>query len=109
MLTGNSPGRVKVLDAKFYKEPFVDRYGSLKINSNNLYQIITYLQHAAKKYPCRSVDGALVYASPGSPLSLDYKLLGFDVRIEAIDLTAPWQDIRTILLGLLNPIGAGVT
>lgn len=98
-----SPERVKVFDAKFYKTPFVDRYGAPKINSNNLYQIVTYLQHAGKKYPGRGIDGALVYASAGSPVSLEYRLLGFDVRIEAVDLTAAWQDIRATLLRLLDP------
>ena len=97
-----SPERVKVFDAKFYKTPFDVRFETPKIHSSNLYQLVTYLQHASRRYPGRKVDGALIYAAVGVPVSLRYHLLDFDVRVELIDLTVPWQEIRGALLHALG-------
>ncbi len=105
-VTLKSIDQVKIFDAKFYKAPFESRFGSPKINSNNLYQIVTYLQHATRNYPNHQVSGGLIYAAAGQPLSLSYRLLGYEVRVDAIDLTTPWPTIKSTLLDLLNGVTA---
>jgi len=94
--------RVIIFDAKFYSAPFKSRHGSEKVSSSNLYQLLTYLQHASRAYFSHNIKGGLIYAAAGKPLSLSYTLLGYPVRVEAVDLTMPWQDIRVTLLSLLS-------
>lgn len=94
--------RVIIFDAKFYSKPFKAHHGSPKVSSGNLYQLLTYLQHAARAHARHEVRGGLIYAAVGEPLSLDYKLLGYPVRVEAVDLMMSWPDIRLTLLSLLH-------
>ena len=105
-ITLRSPDRIAVFDAKFYATPFNTRFGSPKVHSGNLYQLVTYLQHTAMTFPGRSIDGGLIYAAVGEPVSLRYRLMGYPVRVEAVDLTQPWRDIRQLLLGLLDEISS---
>lgn len=102
-ITLRSAERVIVLDAKFYSTPFNARFGTPKVHSNNLYQLLTYLHHMAILHPDRAIDGGLIYAAVGEPVSLTYRLMGYPIRIEAVDLTRPWKDIRAKLLTVLKP------
>jgi 5-methylcytosine-specific restriction enzyme subunit McrC len=101
-ITLQSFEQVIIFDAKFYANPFKAHHGSSKVSSGHLYQLLTYLQHAERVSPGRSVAGGLIYASAGQPLSLSYTLMDFSVLVEAIDLTLPWQIIRSKLLSLLE-------
>jgi 5-methylcytosine-specific restriction enzyme subunit McrC len=102
-ITLRSAKRVIVLDAKFYSTPFNARFGTPKVHSNNLYQLLTYLHHTAIRHPEHAIDGGLIYAAVGEPVSLTYRLMGYPVRVEAVDLTRPWKEIRTRLLAILEP------
>ena len=101
-ITLRSKDRVVVFDAKFYSKPFNVRYGSPKVHSANLYQLLTYLQHTALEHPHHTISGGLIYAAVGEPVSLPFHLMGHSVRVEAVDLTMPWQSIRQCLLGILE-------
>lgn len=101
-ITLRDPERVIIFDAKFYSKPFKAHHGSAKISSGNLYQLLTYLQHAARAYPDREIQGGLIYAAVGEPLSLTYKLMGYPVQVEAVDLTMSWPKIRETLLSLVS-------
>ena len=101
-ITLRDTDRVVVFDAKFYSRPFNIRYGAPKVHSDNLYQIMTYIQHTALEYPNHTISGGLIYAAVGGPVSLPFQLMGHSVRVEAVDLTMPWQSIRECLLGILD-------
>jgi len=100
-ITLRNQNHALIFDAKFYSKPFKEHHGSTKISSGNLYQLLTYLQHAGRTHLGREIRGGLIYAAVGQPLSLSYKLLGYPVRVEAVDLSRPWQDIRRTLLSLV--------
>ncbi len=101
-ITMRSPERIFVIDAKFYSDTFSRRYNAPKIHSENLYQLLTYLQHAGLNNPGVPVEGALVYPAAGEAIRLRYRLRGFDIQIATVDLTQPWRAIRQSLLELLN-------
>lgn len=99
-VTLRSPTRVIVFDAKFYREALVERDGLARIRSAHLYQLFSYLQHTAQRYPGRLIDGGLIYPRFGRPAHLRYRLGKHHLLIWTIDLLRPWQDIHEELLSL---------
>ena len=93
---------ILIVDAKYYATPFPISYGRKKIQSAHLYQLYAYLRHAKIETPERRVAGAVVYASAGEPIFKQYQIDGLPVKIVAVDLSAPWQQIRNALLAVLN-------
>ena len=92
-----------VMDAKFYRSPLASNFGTKRVRPAHLYQLFSYLKHAGIRSPAVPVRGALVYAAVDESFRYRYDLDGHDVQVVAIDLTQPWQMIRTDLLGLLQP------
>ena len=103
-ITLRSANRVVVIDAKFYKDVLIPSYGTDKVKSANLYQMLAYLQHTALGLTAQ-VDGILLYPMTGVPIQLHYRLLGHDLQIVTVDLTQPWPAIHNELLQILfkNP------
>ena len=97
-LTLTSPAETIVMDAKYYSDAFATHHGARRLHSHNLYQLVTYLQHARGD----AVRGILVYPGKGEDLSLRYRLLGYDVGIEVIDFAKEWSNIRGRLLSLVE-------
>ena len=76
-----------------------------KYKSENLYQVLTYLQniHLGENLQEKPA-GMLLYAHPGTDKEFvpgNYKLCGFPFRMEAVDLSKPWQEIEEDLLALI--------
>jgi 5-methylcytosine-specific restriction enzyme subunit McrC len=110
-ITLRAADRVLVLDAKYYREALVERYGTRKVRSGHLYQLSAYLTHAAKRHRDVPVAGGLIYPALGDPIRLLYQIEGRKVLVASVDLASPWEEIRTDLLSLLQVLAGerGVT
>lgn len=97
-----SPRSTVVMDAKFYADPFPLSSGTPKIRSGHLYQLFAYMKHASDRAPGLPVRGALVYASPGEGCLHRYRLDGHEIAVAAIDLSAPWKQVHSTLIGVLD-------
>jgi len=84
-----------IIDTKFYQEPLGGQYEVNKVRSNNLYQILAYVQNAAAAFPDDQLEGILLYAAVGGELSFDYEILGRKIRVRSIDLGQPWHRVHT--------------
>lgn len=91
--------RRTVIETKFYATPSQSRFGSKKLISEHLYQLLTYVTHLrATGGP--EPTGMLLYASAGEAQRLGYRLGGNQILIRSLDLDRPWQEIHRALLGL---------
>jgi 5-methylcytosine-specific restriction enzyme subunit McrC len=69
-----------------------------------LYQLYAYLKSQEKISEAhRDAMGMLLYPAVQSRLSEKIELQDHVIRIESIDLTAPWQEIERQLLELVTP------
>ncbi len=105
VLEGKKTGRIIVLDTKFTAKSLVPNQWERKVfNSSHLYQLYTYLktqEHLSEQH--RLASGILLYPSVNqSQLSEIITLQEQTIRIETIDLTAPWQDIEQRLLDIIS-------
>lgn len=101
VLTGRRPASgAWVLECKCVTRPYVGHYGSKKLHSGHLYQLLSYLQtRAAHGTPTRG--GVLLYAEAAAgPMAHDLVLNGHSVRVRSVPLQAPWPELRESLLGL---------
>jgi 5-methylcytosine-specific restriction enzyme subunit McrC len=100
-ITIRLPGRVLVVDAKYYPSHLTkSQFGGERLMSNHLYQLNTYLAHVAAREPERKVSGMLLYPQNSEPVELNYKLLGRQVKVASVDLAAEWPDIHQRLITL---------
>lgn len=94
---------VLIIDAKFYPEALkLNEYGTRKLHSSNLYQILTYVSNRSTESELRPVHGMLLYPTFELQRPLDYILQGHKIRIASIDLCLPWQEIHRNLLSFVN-------
>jgi 5-methylcytosine-specific restriction enzyme subunit McrC len=89
-----------VIDTKFYRETLSKRYNAQKIHSSHLYQLLCYLGNLRSGN--QKFEGILLYPTTDRDLSVNYLLLDFPVRIQTIDLAAPWQQIHNRLVNIVN-------
>lgn len=106
-----SPDRILVLDAKFYRDAFSGRFGKEGIRSGHLYQLLTYLGNLAAEdwqergrhgRPPRAVDGVLVYPVVHERFDLRYVFPGHRVRVCSVDLGQEWPGVREEVRGLVG-------
>src|SRR5262249_12902013 len=65
-ITLRHPDHTVIIDAKFYaKGPLVEGPYGERLNSDNLYQLITYLQHERLRQHDKRLAGMLLYAAAG--------------------------------------------
>lgn len=88
------PGHRIIVDTKFYEEPLGGHYEVNKVRSDNLYQILAYVQNAAATHPEDEVSGVLLYATVGGELSFGYEILGKRILVRSIDLAQPWRGVH---------------
>ena len=99
----DSQDRRIVLDAKWYTEPLSHYYGGRKLRSDNLYQLLTYLQNReATANPGPHHEGILLYPVVTEPVRADVCLEGFAIRARGIDLAQPWHKIHDDMLALID-------
>ena len=96
-------GRILILDTKFTPHSLVEnQWGKPIYDSAHLYQVYAYLksqEHLSEAH--RAAVGILLYPAVGQRFSERAKLQDHVIRIESVDLAAPWQEIERQLLDLL--------
>ncbi|MFC5284138.1 5-methylcytosine-specific restriction endonuclease system specificity protein McrC [Pedobacter alpinus] len=91
-----------ILDTKYYKEAFQTRYDKQKINSNNLYQLFSYLKNQETNSELTlNCQGILLYPSIQNDFVHSFKYENHRIRIMSINLNQDWQKIRTDLLKIV--------
>jgi 5-methylcytosine-specific restriction enzyme subunit McrC len=102
-ITLRHPDHIVIIDAKFYgKGPLVEGPYGERLNSGNLYQLMTYLQHERVRHHDKRLAGMLLYAAAGKSVRLKYRLLDIPVLVATIDLTQDWLEIETELHNVLD-------
>jgi 5-methylcytosine-specific restriction enzyme subunit McrC len=94
-----------VIDAKFYRETLVTRYGGRpRIRSGHLYQLQSYLTNMERSVGNdASAEGILLYPSPaGQELRIELQLARHRVRVWSIDLSREWRYVHDQLLKLIS-------
>jgi 5-methylcytosine-specific restriction enzyme subunit McrC len=94
--------RKVILDCKYYREALKSGMGAPKLRPGHLYQLMAYLQNSAADGHGFPLEGVLLYPTNGVDLELDYKLLGFPIRIRTLDLSREWQVIERNLRYILG-------
>ena len=103
VLQERSSGRMIVLDTKFTAHSLVEnQWGKAIFDSSHLYQLYAYLksqEHLSEAH--RTAVGILLYPAVHNRFSEKVTLQDQTLRIESVDLAAPWQEIERQLLDLL--------
>ena len=96
-------GRILILDTKFTPHSLVEnQWGKPIYDSAHLYQVYAYLksqEHLSEAH--RAAVGILLYPAVGQRFSERAKLQDHVIRIESVDLAAPWQEIERQLLEII--------
>ena len=95
-----SSDRRVVLDTKFYGNALGGRGKVGKLNSGNLYQLLTYLRNREAGEPdeSRRHEGILLYPQVDERLRVDVCLEGFRIQACTVDLNADWRNIHDEML-----------
>lgn len=91
-----------IIDAKYYRDAVQSRYGSEKFRSGHLYQLLSYLANA-KSDSGRKVQGMLIYPQVNRRLRERFEILGFDVRVNTVDLNNDWQVLKSEIIEMFQP------
>ena len=92
-----------IMDTKYHREAASGRYGSAKLKSGHLYQLLTYLRNRqATKPDGAKHEGILLYPQVDEPLEADIRLEGFRIQARTINLAQPWRKIHGDLLEILH-------
>lgn len=102
ILQERSSRQMLILDTKFTARSLVEnQWGKPIYDSSHLYQLYAYLksqEHLSEVH--RRATGILLYPAVQSGLSERIEIRGHVIRIESLDLAAPWQEIEGQLLDL---------
>ena len=101
-------GKMIILDTKFTPHSLAENpWGKPVFDSSHLYQIYAYLksqEHLSEAH--RTAVGILLYPAVHNRFSEQVKLQDQVIRLESVDLAAPWQEIEKQLLELVGPTAA---
>jgi 5-methylcytosine-specific restriction enzyme subunit McrC len=105
MLEEISSGRILVIDTKFTAQSLIqNQWGKQEFDSSHLYQLYAYLktqEHLSERH--RRAEGILLYPSVGrKTVSQKIQLQEISIRVESVDLSAPWQDIESTLMNIVQ-------
>ncbi len=102
-LQEKSSGQIIVLDTKFTAKSLTEnQWGKPIFDSSHLYQLYAYLksqEHVSVSH--RTATGILLYPAIRATLSEKVEFQDHTLRIETVDLTAPWQEIEKGLIELI--------
>ena len=104
VLQEKSSNQIIILDTKFTAHSLIEnQWGKVIFDSSHLYQLYAYLKSQEQQSEAHhSVIGMLLYPAVQSKLSDKIELQDHVIRIESIDLAAPWQEIEKQLIGLIK-------
>jgi 5-methylcytosine-specific restriction enzyme subunit McrC len=105
ILQEEASDQIIILDTKFTAHSLIEnQWGKPILDSTHLYQLYAYLksQEQLSEAHHRAI-GMLLYPAVRSKLSETIELQDHVIRIESVDLSAPWQEIEKQLLQLIKP------
>lgn len=106
LLQEKSSGQLIMLDTKFTAHSLVEnRWGQPVFDSSHLYQLYAYLrsqEHLSEQHA--KASGILLYPVVQHRLSERMELQGHVIRVESLDLSAPWQEIEAHLIDLIAAV-----
>ncbi|MDE2997832.1 MAG: 5-methylcytosine-specific restriction endonuclease system specificity protein McrC [Gemmatimonadota bacterium] len=98
----DAPHRRIIMDAKYYRKAFAERFGVKKLHSNNLYQLLAYLRNReATEESGPRHEGILLYPTVDDKVEANVCLEGFWIRARSIDLAQNWRNIHRDMLRLI--------
>ncbi len=104
VLQEKSSGLLMIVDTKFTAHSLVEnQWGKPIFDSSHLYQLYAYLksqEHLSEGH--RSATGILLYPAIQYRFSEKVGLQDHVIRIECVDLAAPWQEIERVLIDLVS-------
>jgi 5-methylcytosine-specific restriction enzyme subunit McrC len=104
VLQEKTSNRLIVLDTKFTAHSLVEnQWGKPIFDSSHMYQLYAYLksqEHLSEAH--HGATGILLYPAVGSKLSDRIELQDHLIRMESVDLAAPWQEIEQQLMELVT-------
>jgi 5-methylcytosine-specific restriction enzyme subunit McrC len=100
----NAASRI-VIEAKYYATPYQSRFGSRKLISAHLYQVLTYLSQMAGT-PGPEPIGVLLYAGRLEEERLSYRVGGRTLLVRSIDLSREWPEVHRQVLALAEELEA---
>lgn len=100
VLQETSSGRLMIIDTKFTVHSLVEnQWGKSVFDSSHLYQLYAYLKSQEQVSEAhRNAVGVLLYPAVNSRLAEEIELQDHVIRIETVDLAAPWQEVEKQLL-----------
>lgn len=103
VLHETSSNRMMIIDTKFTVHSLVEnQWGKPVYDSSHLYQVYAYLksqEHLSEAH--RNAVGVLLYPAIAARLSEQIELRDHVMRIESVDLAAPWQEVERQLLEIV--------
>lgn len=97
-------GRMIVLDTKFTAASLVEsQWGRPVYDSSHMYQLYAYLrsqEHLSESH--RTAGGILLYPAAKYSFSETIQLQEHAIRMECVDLAAPWQEVEDRLLEIIR-------
>jgi 5-methylcytosine-specific restriction enzyme subunit McrC len=95
-----------ILDTKFYRSPLSQWQGSTKIRSDNLYQLLAYLENRQGTWPTGPRhEGILLYAAVDRTFRADVVIREFRIQARTVNLSRPWPDIHQEMLDVVGREG----
>jgi 5-methylcytosine-specific restriction enzyme subunit McrC len=105
ILQEEASDQIIILDTKFTAHSLIEnQWGKPIFDSAHLYQLYAYLKSQEQLSEAHhSAIGMLLYPAIQSKLSETIELQDHVIRIESVDLSAPWQEIEKQLIELIKP------
>lgn len=104
VLQEHGTGRIVILDTKFTAGSLVEnQWGKPVYDSSHLYQLYAYLrsqEHLSEAH--RTATAILLYPAARYRVSETVRLQEHIIRIECLDLAAPWEQVESQLLELVK-------
>lgn len=88
--------KILIIDAKYYSKPLKKQFDKDKIDSNNLYQIFSYVKNKSLENTDYEVSGMLLYAKTNKnniDINESYNMSGNKIIVRSLDLTCSFNDI----------------
>lgn len=88
--------KILIIDAKYYSKPLKKQFDKDKIDSNNLYQIFSYVKNKSLENTDYEVSGMLLYAKTNKnniDINESYNMSGNKIIVRSLDLTCNFNDI----------------
>lgn len=92
-----------IIDAKYYRDAFTNKYDNKKFISTHMYQITAYLRKNININETRKLRGILIYPSNGYEFHEKFiSKEGYTIEFKTINLNNKWEKIEEELLSIFK-------